>query len=100
MAITGLFSTLWPCASQMNLRDEANAKSRTLSAWNTQVFLPAGLPASAAFASAGVTISTGLVAAFDCSSRCSCAAVSTSFGFCSTPPAPTTWSLGAVMRTL
>ena len=90
MAITGLFSTLWPWASQMNFRDDANPKSRTFSAWKVHVFLPVGFPASAAFASSGVTISTGFFAVFACSRRASCAAVSTSFGFCSTPVAPTT----------
>jgi hypothetical protein len=42
---------------------------------------------------------TGFSAVFASSSRCRCARVSTSSGFCSTPVAATMWSSGAVMRT-
>ena len=62
MAITGLPFTFAPStaiASQTNLREEAKAKSRTLAALKTQVFLPLGLPFSAALASSGVTMKTG-----------------------------------------
>jgi hypothetical protein len=69
----------------MNLRDEANAKSRTLSALKTQVFFAVDFAFSLALASSGVTMSTGFLAVAACASRSRCAAVSTCRGFCSTP---------------
>ncbi len=88
--MTRLPSTLWPCASQMNFREEAKAKSRTLSAWKTQVFLPVGLCDSLARASSGVTMRTGVLAVSACRKRARCCAVNTSCGFCKTPVEATT----------
>src|SRR5215213_11345724 len=81
IAITRLPSTLCPCASQMNLREEAKAKSLTLSALKTQVFLPPGFDDSLAFASCGVTTKTGSRAVSACFRRWRCAGVRTSCGF-------------------
>ena len=47
-------------ASQMNLREEAKAKSRTFSAWKTHVFLPVAGVVSLVFASSGVTMKVGV----------------------------------------
>ena len=49
-------------ASHKNLRELAKAKSRTLSALNTQVFLPFAFSFSFAFASARLTMKTGFFA--------------------------------------
>ena len=87
--------TFWPftecpCASQMNLREEAKPKSRTFSAWKTQVFVPFGWLFSFAKASAGVTIITGDFAVSASFRRAICVGVSTSLGLCRTPVAETT----------
>ena len=56
-------TSLPPCftamASQMNLREEVQAKSRTFSALNIQVFLPGAFFFSKASASAYVRMITG-----------------------------------------
>ena len=59
MHITFLPSTLAAIASQMNLRLDPKAKSRTFSALKTQVFCVVTLFFSAFFASSKVTISMG-----------------------------------------
>ena len=59
MLITFLPSTLVAKASQINLRLLPNAKSRTLSALKTQVFVVLTGVFSAFFASSNVTTSTG-----------------------------------------
>ena len=51
MAIMVFPSISTPIASQMNLRDDANAKSLTFSALNVQVLTPFGFPFSAFSAS-------------------------------------------------
>ena len=71
--------TFW--ASQINLRELANAKSRTFVALNRHVLLFDFFSFSAASASACVTISTGVFAFFACSMRFLCVAVSTSAPF-------------------
>ena len=68
---TGLPSIFTPMASQMNLRELPNAKSRTLSALYTQVFLSFALVFSFSVASACVTMTTGLVAVLASSKRLS-----------------------------
>ncbi|MNT34172.1 hypothetical protein D3C72_1701330 [compost metagenome] len=96
MAITRLPPLSRPCASQMNLRLEAHATSRTLAALKCQVFIPAALPFSAASASCGVITSSGVLLFFARARRSRCAAFNTAAGFCSSPVAATTWSDGTV----
>ena len=63
-------------ASQINLRLEAQAKSRTLSALKTQVLVVVGLFDSLVLASSGVTTKTGLSELLACSSLFCCSSVS------------------------
>ena len=93
MAITGLPSTFVPStaiASHTNFRELAKAKSRTLDALNSQVFLPFGLPFSAAFASSAVMMKTGFRVSFSAFVSLSrWVAVKTVSAFVSTPVAAT-----------
>ena len=69
MAITVCVSKGTACASQINLRDDANAKSRTFSALNFQVLVLVDLLFSLALASSGVTIITVLSTDFLAASK-------------------------------
>ena len=92
-------STSCPRASQAKRREEAQAKSRTRSAWNSQVCVPVGSLLRLASASSGVMMKVGASASHAVSRRSRQAGSRTSSGFCSTPVDATTWSSGTVMRT-
>ncbi len=83
----------------MNLRLDANAKSRTFFALKRQVFMLVARPFSAASASAWVTMTTGAFAVRALARRSRWAAVKTSPGFCSSPVEATMWSAGTVSAT-
>src|SRR6185312_110800 len=97
MHITFLPSTFWPMPSQMNFLDDVQAKSRTLLAWKTQVFLAEDGLASLFLASSSVTISTGTFEFFAWLYRASCAADKTAGYFKHPPGRPPTGSAGRVI---
>ena len=86
-------------ASQMNLRELAQAKSRTFLAAKVQVLVPVARLLSFFTASSWLTMITGFFAVLACSKRFICVLVRTWAAFWSVPVAPTTWSAGAVMLT-
>ena len=100
MAQTGSPPSIsWSFASQMNLRDEAQAKSRTFSAAKVQVLVPSGAVLSLASASSRVTIRTGVSDVSARARRSRQTGRRTSSGFWRTPVDATMWSSGAVMLT-
>ena len=101
MAQTGLPLVLSLCftASQMNLRELAQAKSRTFLASNTQVLVSLGREDSFFLASSGVIMNIGFDAFPAVLSRSLQLFLRHCSGFFKTPVALTTWSSGTVMAT-